>query len=55
MANQFITNGKRVKTVVKPLYLARGQRRLEVSSRKLLALEQAGFGFFCMALGMLQR
>lgn len=41
--------------MVKPLYLAGGQQRLDVSSRKLLALGQVGLGGFRMALGMLQR
>ena len=55
MANQFRTNGESVKVVAKPPSLARGQRRLEVSSRKHLALGQVGLVGCCTALGVLQR
>lgn len=40
-----------MKMLVKPLYLARGQRGLVASSRKLLAWGQVGFGVFLHGAG----
>lgn len=47
----YLTGSEGLRTVAKPRSPARGQRRLQVSSTKLLDLGRAGFGGFLHSSG----